>query len=145
MTFRRFARSRHLRIETAEDLARVLDLDEARWVAIGAPIDTLSCDATFLSLVDTDHNGRIMCFEIRQAIQWLLQNLRDTSGVNQGSRSLRLDAISTDQGEGRRIRNSASKMLARAGRGDSPQITLEQVRRIKAGVAAAGYVMGIIP
>lgn len=137
MTFRRFGRSRHLRIETADDLACALDLDEARWVAIGAPIDTLSCDATFLSLVDTDHNGRIMCFEIRQAIQWLLQSLRDTSGVSQGSRSLRLDAISTEQGEGRRIHNSASKMLARAGRGDSPQITLEQVRRIKAGVAAA--------
>ncbi len=137
MTFRRFGRSRHLQIDTADDLARALDLDEARWVATGAPIDTLSCDATFLSLVDTDHNGRIMCFEARQAVQWLLQNLRDTSGVTQASQSLQMDAINTDQDEGRRIRNSASKMLARAGRGDSPEITLEQVRRIKAAVAGA--------
>ena len=137
MTFRRFGRSRHLRIETADDLARALDLDEARWVATGAPIETINCDATFLALVDTDHNGRIMCFELRQAIRWLMQNLTDTVGVDRGSDSLRLEAIDIDQPDGRRIHNSASKMLARAGRADSPEITLQQVRRIKAAVAAA--------
>ncbi len=137
MKLKRFGRSRHLVIETAEDLARVLDLDEARWVATGTPTDTINCDATFLSVVDTDKNGRIMCFEIKEVIRWLLANLSDTSGVAQGSTSLRLDSINTDEPDGRRLRTSASKMRVRAGRADSSEITLEQVREIKAELSAA--------
>ena len=99
MSFERFGRTRHLRIRTAEDLARVPDLDEAHWVATGAPIQTINSDPTFLALVDTDHNGRVMCFEVIAAIRWLLANLRDTAGVSEGSTTLELAALSTDQDE----------------------------------------------
>ena len=64
MTFKRFGRSHHLRIRSAEDLAAAAVLDEAHWVATGAPIDTINCDRTFLELFDTDNNGRLMCFEV---------------------------------------------------------------------------------
>ncbi len=68
MTFKRFGRTRHLRIETAKDLQAILDLDEAHWVAVGAPVGSLNCDADLLAMIDSDHNGRIMCFELREAI-----------------------------------------------------------------------------
>ncbi|MCK4627318.1 MAG: hypothetical protein KAV00_18540, partial [Phycisphaerae bacterium] len=58
MVFQRFGRSQHLRIASADDLATVLELDEAHWVATGAPIETINCDPVFLNLVDTDNNGR---------------------------------------------------------------------------------------
>jgi len=88
LTFKRFGRSYHLRIQTAEDLRAVLDLNEAHWVATAAPIETINCDATFLKLVDTDHNGRILCYELKDAIAWLLKTLCDTRGVSAGSTTL---------------------------------------------------------
>ena len=135
MTFRRFGRSLHLRIEKAEDLSHLTGLNEAHWVATGAPIETINCDRTFLGLADVDDNGRIQCFEIKLAITWLCKVLRDVSGANQGSVSLGLDAINTDDAEGHRIHDSATKMLARLGLpSDTRELTLEQVRRIKAHV-----------
>ncbi len=136
LTFERFGRSYHLRIRTAEDLRAIVSLDEALWVATGAPIETINCDRTFLELVDTDRNGRILCFELADAIAWLLKNLSDTSGVDAGRAVLSLAAINVGEEEGRRIHASAGKMLARLGADDAGEITLEQVRKIKAEVEA---------
>ena len=136
MTFRRYGRSYHLRIQSADDLRRVLELDEAHWVATGAPISTINCDRTFLKLVDSDHNGRIMCFELKDAIRWLLGALSRHDGVAGGSDVLRLADVNTDTPEGGRIVESATKMLARLGKADAGQITLEQVRLVKAQAEA---------
>ena len=136
MTFRRFGRSHHLRIDTAENLARICELDEAHWVATGAPVDSIHCDATMLGLMDTDDNGRIMCAEVVEAVRWLLENLRDTSGVAQRSMDLRLEAIAGQTGQGQRIRQSAGNILQRLGQGEADRITLSQVRQIKAKVEA---------
>ena len=57
--FTRTGRALHLHIATAVDLRSALDLNEAHWVAISAPIHTLHLDALFLKLVDSDHDGRI--------------------------------------------------------------------------------------
>ena len=89
MAFQRIGRSYHLLIRTPEDLRAILALDEAHWVATAAPIETINCDRTFLELVDTDHNGRILCYEIKNAIDWLLRILRDPSGVAGGVRQCR--------------------------------------------------------
>ncbi len=143
MVFQRFGRCRHLRINSAEDLSHILALDEAHWVATGAPIETINCDPVFLKLVDTDNNGRLMCFEIKDAVVWLLKNLRDTSGVKAGGETLRLEAINTDQAEGGKIRESSSKILAGLGLSGADEITLEQVRRFKS--TAEGQTDGIGP
>jgi len=131
MTFRRYGRSYHVVIATAADLRRVVDLDEAHWVATGAPVAGLNGDPTFLALVDSDRNGRIMCRELTDAISWLLLHLTDYAGVAAGSRALRLDAVNAERPEGAAIRGAAAKMLARLGRPDAGEITLEQVRQVK--------------
>ncbi len=64
MTFRRFGRTYHLRIRSADDLRQVLELSEAHWVAVSAPIDTIHCDSVFLELLDADHDGRIRPHEL---------------------------------------------------------------------------------
>ncbi|KPK99904.1 MAG: hypothetical protein AMK75_06185, partial [Planctomycetes bacterium SM23_65] len=95
MMFVRYGRSYHLKIETAQDLDRILELNEAHWVATGAPVDTLGCDPFFLSHVDSDRNGRILCYEVKDAIRWLNDVLRDRRGVTDRRTSLRLGAIDT--------------------------------------------------
>ena len=137
MTFQRFGRSYHLRIGSAEDLAMAMDLDEARWVATGVPTATLNCDATLLGLLDGDSDGRILCSDMKRAVRWTLDGLRDRDGITAASDTLSLDAINMDDPESERIYASARKVLAGLGEPDAEQITLDQVRRIKATVAGA--------
>jgi len=132
MTFKRFGRARHLRIETADDLQAVLTLDEAHWVAVGAPVASLNCDADLLAMIDSDHNGRIMCFELRDAVGWLFEHLEDTSGLTDASDVLKLAAINTANDVGRHIHDSASMILRRLGADGADEVSIDQVREAKA-------------
>ena len=137
LTFARFGRALHLRIGSAADLANVVELDEAHWVATSAPVNTLRCDETFLKLVDADGRGRIRASEMQDAITWLFDVLSQTAGVTEASAVLKLDTINGDHDDGQRILQSAQKMLASLNQADTAQISLDQVRRIKAGVESA--------
>ena len=134
MTFQRFGRSYHLRLRCAADLQDVLSLDEAHWVATGAPVGTINCDPTFLDLVDSDADGRILVYEIRQAVSWLLETLADHTGIDEATTTLALGAINTNTDAGRLIHQSARRMLDRLGLPDASEITLAQVRQIKAQI-----------
>ncbi|MBN1435480.1 MAG: hypothetical protein JW936_00260 [Sedimentisphaerales bacterium] len=133
-TFKRYGRSYHLCIETADDLENVLDLDEALWVATNAPTKTINCDQTFLSLLDHDKNGRITCRDMKEAIRWLLAALADHNAITNKSTTLQLAAINTDFYEGQKIHGAAEKILARLSQSNTGQVTLEQVRKIKTEV-----------
>ena len=129
--FQYFGSTLQLKIENAGDLRRVGELDEAHWVATSAPIAGINGDPVFLELVDTDHDGRIGCSELRLAISWLFEHLKDYAGINAGNTALVLAAISNESDEGRRIVETAVKILNRLGSTEESRITLDQVRRIK--------------
>ena len=144
--FQYFGSTLHLKVENAWDLRRVGELDEAHWVATSAPIAPINGDPVFLELVDTDHDGRIGCFELRQAISWLFEHLKDYAGTNAGNTALVLTAIRNESDEGRRIVETATKILERLGSTEKSRITLDQVRRIKKeeesrAVSEAGIVL----
>ena len=82
MTFQRFGRSHHLRINRADHLRFALELDPALWVASSVPMAGLHCDETFLKLLDSTGNGRVVCGELASAIPWLLDCLADLSGAD---------------------------------------------------------------
>ena len=139
MSFRRYGRSYHLIVETAEDLEQVLQLDEALWVATGAPIETLNCDPTLLALVDSDRNGRILCDEMKDAIRWIRAILTDHSGTNLRSTTLKMAALNTNHEDGKRIQEShqsARMILSGDGAPSKDEITLNQVRTMKQKVEA---------
>jgi hypothetical protein len=131
ITFQRFGKSRHLRIESWQDMENVLRVNQAHWVATGAPTTSLNCDAKFLDLVDTDGNTRIMCSEIEDAIRWLLKCLKGRDGITARSDTLRLADINTDDEDGRRIHSAAVKILRQLSKQDTEAVTLAEVRRMK--------------
>lgn len=144
--FQYFGSALQLKVENAGDLRRVGELDEAHWVATSAPIETINADPVFLELVDTDHDGRIGCSELRQAISWLFEHLKDHAGTNAGSTALVLAAIRSESDQGRRIRETAIKILNRLGATEKSRITLDQVRQIRKeeehrAVSEAGIVL----
>ncbi len=146
MRFRRYGRTTHLIIESAEDLRSMLTLEEELWMATGAPIEGIDCDRPFLDLLDADGDGRLLCADLKRAVQWILSLLRDSAGALAGSPVLRLADIDAIGEEGRRIRDAAAGMLTRIGRTGEADISLEEVRGIKsemekAPVSAAGVVL----
>ena len=136
MTFERFSRSYQLRIQSAADLASVLDLDEALWVATSVPIETLECDEVFLRLLDVDGKGRISAREVMEAIRWLLRVFADMAGVDGGWKSLRLASLNTEDEQGQRIALAAEKAIARLGPPGATEITLSQVRTLRTTLEA---------
>ena len=137
MTFRRYGRSLHLVIETAEDLQHATELDEAHWVATTAPVETIRCDETFLHLVDCDSDGRILVCDIKKAICWACDVLRDRNGLAERRETLRLSAVNDEDDGGRKIKASAEEILQKLGRAGAEEITLAEVRYRKTEAEAA--------
>lgn len=140
MAFRRHGRSYHLIIETSADLELALKLDEALWVSTGAPIESLiNADPVLLELVDSDHNGRILCGEMKDAIRWTLALFKDRSGIDSRSATLKMSALDTDHEDGKRIvesHQSARRILNGAEAPGEDEVTLDQVRAMKSKVEA---------
>ncbi len=132
MVFERFGSSRHLRIRTADDLQKALELDEAHWVATSAPVDMFNCDEHFLKLLDSDNNGRILCHELKDAIRFALAVLGDREPINARSTSLAPQAVSADTPQGRQVLEAIEAVNTRLGRPRDADITLQQIRHLKA-------------
>ncbi len=129
--FTRTGRAYHLDIATAVDLRHAVDLDEARWVATSAPIDTLHLDALFLKLVDSDHDGRIKPRELKDAIRWCLEVLSDFHSLDAGEESLALASIDTQAEDGKRAHEAATKLLSQQADKTATHISLDQARQVR--------------
>lgn len=144
--FKKYGDSYQLRIQDAAELANIQSLNEAHWAATSVPISSLHCDAAFLSYVDTDHNGRIRTQELKAAQAWLFRRLAHRERVSEATSALRLSDIDTSHSEGRQLKAAAELVLRNLGHSDTQEITLDQVRDLKAIQAnAAKNGDGIIP
>ena len=146
MRFEKFGRSVHLQILSAADCQVATKLDPALWVASGAPVATVNCDATFLKLVDSDNDGRILCWEMSDAIGWAREVLADHSGIDKGSDSLTISAVNGDCPDGARVGEAMGKMLTQLDRPEDRPVTLAEVRQFisaveATSVSAAGVVL----
>jgi len=134
MFFEKFGRSYHLRIKTADDLENAVSLDEAHWVATGAPAEMFNCDEVFLKLLDSDSSGRILCHQLKDAVRFCLAVLKDRTGLTGRSNNLKLDAIDSATPQGQKVLDAAAEVLEHLRQKDSENISLDQVRSLKADV-----------
>ncbi len=132
MRFLRYGDSYQLYIKTGEDLDAVLRLDESLWAATSAPRDAFRCDPRFLSFVDSDGDGRIKSWEIKEAIRWLGERLGDRSCMADRIAVLPLSAIDSGTAGGKSLLSLAAFILERLMEKDRDSISLAQVRRFTA-------------
>lgn len=135
--FQQLGSSHHLLIEDYKDLQEILELDEALWIATTAPTSTLKVDKTFLQLLDSDSDGRIRAEELKDAIRFILDNLKEYSGIQEGNTELLLSSINKDNKVGQQIETSATKVLKRLDK-EPKRIDLSEVREIKEEVLKGG-------
>ncbi len=134
-TFRTYGLIEQYEISSAEDLARIEELDEARWTATSAPIEQYNIDPVFLGFLDEDSDRRIRVRDLQAARRWLWERLEDRSGVSAGSDTLTLSHLS-GSGEAVKISRLAGHLLGQLDSADTSRISIAQIRSFKASYAA---------
>ncbi len=128
MQFQQYGRTYQLRIESAEDLKAILEMDEAHWMTTSAPVTAFRCDAKLLAYLDADADSRIHSNELKAAIRWLLDQLADTSQLHADADSLPLAAVRTDTPAGKALTESARYILTAGGNAEQHTVSLGTVR-----------------
>ena len=133
------------RLESAEDLRHLGELDQKLWAALACPVKGLEFDERTLALIDADGDGRVRAPEVIAAVRWADEHLTDLGNLRAGAPSLPLASIKSSPG-GKLLAASARRILAALGKADATAITLEDVAdtaRIHAGTPLNGD--GIVP
>ncbi|MEY3212588.1 MAG: hypothetical protein RIT28_3069, partial [Pseudomonadota bacterium] len=137
LRFVRLGRGWHPELTRAADLKGLLTLDPALWAANAAPLSTLRMDPVFLKGLDADGDGRLRIDELQAGIRWTLDALADTADLDAGRDTLRLAALHKS-GEGARLRAEAERALTRLGRPGATELSLADVRAVRAEEEARG-------
>ena len=135
--FEKHGSALHFKIVDHRDLEKILDLDEALWIATTAPVSTLKTDKVLLELLDSDQDGRLRAEELKDGIRFLLSHVTEYSGIQAESSQLSLNSINRESKLGDLIHSSATKVLKRL-QSTADLINLEQVRTVKEEVLQGG-------
>lgn len=124
-TFVRLGGFDQVRIGSGADMLALDRLDQKLWTALSCPTHGVQFDERTLQLIDTDGDGRIRVPELVAAVQWAGKLLKNPDELLNGAGGLPLSAIDDVSEEGRRILQSARRILANLGKPDAAAITAE--------------------
>ncbi len=114
-----------------EQLKAVLELDEAWFAITGIDTNSLRADQKFLEYLDSDKNAKIRTDEIKDAIKFMADVLKDGSGFDKESTELALDALNTDSPAGAELLSTAKQILSNLGKADASSISLADIANEK--------------
>ena len=123
-------------IKTAEDMKNLLELSPAFWSITSISMDAIAMDPAFLKFMDFDCNGKIRVDEIKTAVRWVLDKLKNYENLEKGSDNLVLADLNDDNMEARDIRASAELALKNTGVTEPKEIGLAGIRDRKKIIAA---------
>lgn len=113
-----------VRIETADDLRHLSELDQKLWSVLACPTSGLEFDTRTLQLLDGDGDGRIRAPEIVAAAKWVCAVLKDPGVLFSAADALPLAAIDADRPEGAKLLATAKKVLDYIGKADAQEIAV---------------------
>lgn len=104
-------------IENGEDIAHLGELDQKLWTVLSCPIKGLEIDEKTLTMMDNDGDGKIRVQEIIDTADWLTSILKSDDTLLQCEGKIRLDEISQETENGKRIYTSAKQIIENLGNG----------------------------
>lgn len=116
-----------VRIETADDLRHLAELDQKLWSVLACPVRGLEFDTRTLQLLDADGDGRIRAPEMLAAVKWVCTVLRDPGILFSGNDTLPLAALDEGNEDGVRLLASARKVLTYINKPDADAIGIADV------------------
>ncbi len=126
-----------VRLDSADDIIDLRNLDQKLWVALSCPVQGLEFDERTLALLDTDQDGRVRAPEIIAACEWVGHLLKDRADLMTGKDGLRLAAIDTSHADGKNLLAAAKRILAGIGMGDAGAIAVADSTRSSEMLATA--------
>lgn len=110
-------------LDRVEDLENLDELDQKLWAALACPTRGLEFDTRTLDYIDSDKDGRIRVPELKAAVRWALDSLKDRSVLLSGD-VLPLLAINAGTDRGRKLVAAAGELLARIGKPEATSVSM---------------------
>lgn len=133
-------------LQDVTELRHLRDLDPKTWAALSCPTDGLEYDGRTLSLLDSDHDGRIRMPEILGAVEWLTARITDVASVHGSPHGLPLSSIDVESPDGQRLITTARAVLQHLGREGEISLTPEDMRKAVENMAQQPFNGdGIVP
>lgn len=121
-----------VRLETAEDLKHLDQLDQQLWSALSCPVQGLEFSPRTLSMLDTDGDGRVRVPEVLAAVRWATAMLRNMDGLMAGEPRLALADIDDAHPQGLALLASARLILKYLNKpADATHISIEDVAGVE--------------
>lgn len=125
--FNRLGGFDQVRLESADDIRNLDNLDQKLWAALSCPVSGVEFDPRTLAMLDHDNDGRVRVQEILAATSWVSSVLKGFDGFLAGSDALRLADIDEGCEKGRQLLASARQLLALLGKGEAETISIADV------------------
>ena len=116
-----------VRLETAEDIRHLGELDQKLWAALSCPVGGLEFDFRTLTMLDSDQDGRVRVQEILAATRWISSVLVRMDTFLTGAGELPLKAIDDSHAEGQQLIASARQLLSYLGKSEAESVSIEDV------------------
>ena len=131
MRFRNFGGIHPFMVSDEADLARIDELDPARWAATSAPLHDLHCDEAFLRYIDPATTGRVRVSQLIDARDWLFARLAQRDVLRKPVEAIAVAALDT-KGAGADLRAAAERINREQKLPDAKTIALADVRAFQA-------------
>lgn len=116
-----------VRLESAEDIRHLSELDQKLWAALSCPVSGLEFDSRTLTMLDSDQDGRVRVQEILAATRWISSVLVRMDTFLAGAGELPLKAIDDSHAEGQQLIASARQLLSYLGKSEAESVSIEDV------------------
>ncbi|MEZ4406673.1 MAG: hypothetical protein R3A52_09370 [Polyangiales bacterium] len=146
MKFKNLGGTLEYLVRDEEDLARLDEVDPARWAATSAPVDDLHCDKAFLRLIGATETGRVRVSHVLAARDWAFARLARKGVLREKTDSVPIEAIDPEGDAGKKLRAAAARVNAEQGAKDEARVALADVRAFRTGsVKRLANGDGVIP
>ena len=85
-----------VRIQSAEDIRHLGELDKKMWTVLSCPVNGLEISADSLSLMDIDGDGKLRLDEVVATAEWLCATLKDPKSLFEQKDVIKLDNIADE-------------------------------------------------
>lgn len=129
--YQNFGGQLQLVVDDHEDLARIHELDPARWAATSAPIEDLNLDPRFVKLLLESTGARLRVSHLVAARDWVFRLLRRHQALDEASDTLVLADVDDSCERGRRLLQEAEAVQDELQLVDRSRLSLAELRQAR--------------